>query len=230
MDRYNRNQLIEGIGSEGQEALSKAKVLVVGAGGLGSPCLLYLTSAGIGTIGIVEHDTVDISNLQRQILYSEKDIGFPKIDGAKDRLESLNSEIKFQLHPYRLTSLNAKELFNTYDFIVDCSDNFETKYLINDTCVDLKKPFSFGTVIAMQGQVFTYIPGSNSLRTIFGAPPPINEQVKASQIGILGAISGVIGSIQATEVIKYFTELGELLVNQLLLINGLDFSFQTLKL
>lgn len=230
MDRYNRNQLIKGIGSKGQKALYEAKVLVVGAGGLGSPCLLYLAAAGIGTIGIVEYDKVDISNLQRQILYSEKDIGLFKIDSAEKRLQALNSEIKINKHPYKLTSLNVKELFYDYDFIVDCSDNFETKYLINDTCVKLDKPFSFGTVIAMQGQVFTYTPGNSSLRNIFGPPPLVENQVKASQIGILGAMSGMIGSIQATEVVKYFTGIGELLINKLLIINGIDFSLQVLTL
>ncbi len=230
MDRYNRNQLIKGIGSEGQKALYEAKVLVVGAGGLGSPCLLYLAAAGIGTIGIVEYDRVDISNLQRQILYSEEDIGLLKIDSAEKRLQALNSEIIINKHPRKLTSLNVKELFDPYDFIVDCSDNFETKFLINDTCVKLKKPFSFGTVIAMQGQVLTYTPGSSSLRNLFGTPPPTENQVKASQIGILGAMSGMIGSIQATEVVKYFTGIGELLVNKLLIVSGMDFSIQVLTL
>ena len=229
MDRYSRNRLIKGIGKEGQEALSRAKVLVVGAGGLGSPCLLYLASAGIGTLGIVEYDKVDITNLQRQILYTEEDLFLPKIEIAKKRVQALNSKIKVQTHPFKLNARNSTPLFEDYDFIVDCSDNFETKYLINDICVEIGKPFSFGSVISLQGQALTYTPGNTSLRTVFGNPPHPNKQIKAAQVGVLGSMAGIIGSIQATEVIKYFTRLERLLVNRLLLINGGDFSIQILN-
>lgn len=229
MDRYSRNKLIEGFGEEGQEALSQASVLIVGAGGLGSPCLLYLASAGIGTLGIVEYDRVEPSNLQRQILYTEQQLNYPKVEMAKERLQALNSNIKIQTHPFALNATNSSTLFRPYDFIVDCSDNLETKYLINDTCVELEKPFSFGSVIGLQGQTLTYTPGNTSLRTLFGNLPHPDKQIRASQVGVLGAMAGLIGSIQATEVIKYLTGVGQLLVNRLLLVNGKDFSFQILR-
>lgn len=228
MDRYNRNILIEGFGKEGQEALSRAKLLVVGAGGLGSPCLLYLASAGIGTLGIVEYDQVDRTNLQRQILYLEKELNSPKVEIVQKKLQALNSNIQIQTHPFELNATNSHALFNKYDFIVDCSDTFETKYLINDTCVEIGKPFCFGSVISLQGQILTYTPGNTSIRTLFGDPPKPEEQLKASQVGVLGSMAGIIGSIQATEVMKYFTGLGQLLVNRLLLIDGRDFSIQVL--
>ena len=230
MTRYNRNILINGLGIRGQKALSQAKVLVVGAGGLGSPCLLYLASAGVGTLGIVEYDQVDLSNLQRQILYTEENIDHSKIEAAKEKLQALNSTIKINTYPIKLDQETSRILFKNYDFIVDCTDNFKTKYLINDACVEINKPFSFGSVISLQGQILTYIPGSASLRIIFGNPPSPEKQIKASKIGVLGSMAGLVGSIQATEVIKYFTGIGELLTNKLLLIDGKDFSFQVLKI
>ena len=230
MERYSKNLLIKGFGIEGQKALTQAKVLVVGAGGLGSPCLLYLASAGVGTIGIIEYDVVDYSNLQRQILYSEEQVGSSKLSIAKTKLQQLNSEIKINTYSITLNKSNARALFLSYDFIIDCTDNIETKYLINDLCVELEKPFSYGSVVGMQGQLFTYMPGHFTLRDFFGPPPSIENQIKASNSGILGSIAGMAGSIQATETIKYFTQIGHLLTDRLLLIHGEDFSIQVLNM
>lgn len=230
MERYNRNILIDGLGEEGQAKLKAARVLVIGSGGLGSPVLLYLAAAGVGTLGVVDYDTVDESNLQRQILHFSEDVGTDKVVSACRKLRALNPEIEVVAHHTKFTADNAVELVASYDFVVDCSDNFVTKYLIDDVCVAQQKPYSHGSVVAMRGEVMTYTPGHAGYRSVFGDPPLDGSGIVSSQMGILGALAGVVGSIQATEVIKYFTGIGELLTNRLLIIDGRTMSFQSLRM
>lgn len=227
--RYHRNILVEGMGMEGQERLQASKVLVIGAGGLGSPVLYYLAAAGIGTLGIVDHDVVDISNLQRQILHCTNDIGKYKVDSAAEKLQALNPDIQFQLYPEAFTETNAKQMVESYDFIIDCCDNYTTKFLIDDICVATKKPYSHGAVLSMQGETMTYIPGSTCYRDIFTNIPEDSSK-SSSQAGIIGSIAGIIGCIQATEAIKYIAGLGELIVNRLLIFDGRTMQFRTLQI
>jgi len=230
MERYNRNILIEGFGEEGQARLKNAKVLVIGTGGLGSPVLLYLAAAGVGTLGMVDYDVVDESNLQRQILHFTEDIGRDKNLSASRKIMALNPEVKVITYSKKFSSDNAIELITPYDFVVDCCDNFATKFLIDDICVQQRKPYSHGSVVAMRGEVMTYLPGTTSYRSIFGDQPEDEDQFISSQVGILGAMAGIVGSIQATEVIKYITGIGELLTNRLLIIDGRTMSFQSLRI
>lgn len=228
--RYNRNTLIEGFGDEGQEKLAAAKVLVIGAGGLGSPVLLYLAAAGVGTLGIADYDIVDITNLQRQILHTTNDLGKLKINSATLKLAAFNPGIIIQTHHKKFTDENAISIVNDYDFIVDCSDNYTTKLLINDTCVKLQKPYSHGAVISLRGEAMTYLPGSACYRCVFDTPPEDNTLPGSSQIGVLGAVTGIIGSIQATETIKYLIGMREqLILNRMLIINAKDMTFVSLK-
>lgn len=229
MDRYHRNELIEGIGKEGQQKLLQSKVLVIGAGGLGSPVLQYLAAAGIGTIGIVDYDIVDITNLQRQVLHFTEDIGCPKVESAINKLSRLNPNI--DLVPYRekFTEENASALIQQYDFVIDCCDNYEAKFLINDVCASNNKAFSHGAVLSMKGEVMTYIPGSACYRCVFGEPSAEGEMPTSSQVGILGAVAGTIGTIQATEAIKYLTGVGELLTNRILIYDARSVAFHSLK-
>lgn len=229
MERYNRNILIEGFGQEGQAKLKAASVLVVGSGGLGSPVLLYLAAAGIGTLGIVDFDVVDESNLQRQILHFTCDVGTDKVLSASNKLHALNPEVNVITYNEKFTPDNAAKLISGYDFVVDCCDNFATKFLIDDTCVQQHKPYSHASVIAMRGEVMTYTPGNACYRDIFGGRPADESGLASSEVGILGAMAGIVGSIQATEVIKYFTGTGNLLTNRLLIIDGRTMLFQTLK-
>lgn len=229
MERYNRNIRIEGFGLEGQQKLKVANVLVIGSGGLGSPVLYYLAAAGIGTLGIVDYDRVDESNLQRQILHFTADVGRDKVASAAEKLHDLNPEIEIKTYNEKFTADNAAVLMSSYDFVVDCCDNFATKFLIDDTCVALQKPYCHASVVAMRGEVMTYLPGTASYRSIFGGQPMDEIGLVSSQVGILGAMAGIVGSIQATEVIKYFTGIGELLTNRLLIVDGCTMCFQLLK-
>jgi len=225
MDRYNRNKLLEGFGEEGQEKLRRSRVLVIGAGGLGSPVLSYLAAAGVGTIGIIDSDRIEASNLQRQILHRTADIGLLKTDSAAAKLKALNPEIEVITHTTRFTAANARALIQPYDFIIDCCDNFATKYLINDTCVAMQKPFSHGAVVALRGEVMTYTPGNASYRDIFEDAPEDGTVPTSAQIGILGSIAGIIGSIQATEAIKYIVGTGDLILNRILIFDGCTMQF-----
>lgn len=228
--RYNRNILIEGFGEEGQQKLQNSKVLVIGAGGLGSPVLYYLAAAGIGTLGIIDSDVVDISNLQRQILHRSDEIGIPKIISAKEKLEALNPDVHIIPYQERFTQDNAAELVRQYDFIVDCCDNYETKFRINDICVAELKPYSHGAVLTLRGEVMTYIPGSADYRKVFESPPPEGSVPTSAQTGILGSIAGIVGSVQATETIKYLTGIGDLILNRILIIDGKTMAFQSLRI
>lgn len=229
--RYSRHLLLSEIGREGQEKLKAAKVLVIGAGGLGCPALLYLTAAGVGTIGIIDHDTVDFSNLQRQVLYKESDIGQPKVTCAKAHLSAQNPFINISTFETQLTSRNALEIIADFDFVIDGSDNFATRYLVNDACVMLDKPFIYGAIHRFSGQiaVFNYQNGP-TYRCLFPEPPLPGEVPSCSEAGVLGVLPGIIGSFQATEAIKMITEIGEVASGKLVLIDTLTLEFNKLNI
>jgi len=221
--RYNRQIILPGIGESGQEKLKAAKVLVVGAGGLGSPVLLYLAAAGIGNIGIIDGDNIDKSNLQRQILYTTEDENKSKSETAKEKLTSLNPLVKITSYSQQLNADNALSIIPDYDIVVDGSDNFPTRYLVNDACVMLNKPFVSGAVYQFEGQVsvFNYNNGP-TYRCLFPESPGPEESPDCSQAGVLGALTGIIGSMQATEVIKIVTGIGTVLSGRMMLINILE--------
>ena len=218
--RYDRHLKLEGFGPAKQELLSNAAILVIGAGGLGVPVLQYLTAMGIGKIGIVEHDTISITNLQRQVLYHTAEQGQSKLFTAIKRLQQLNPEVQFIPHATWLSPGNALEIFKAYDVIVDCSDNFGTRYLVNDACVLLNKPFVYGAIHKYEGQVsvFNY-KESATYRCLFPEPPAPGTMQNCSDIGVLGVLPGIIGTYQANEVVKIVCGIGEPLSNQLLTID-----------
>ncbi|QKX04458.1 HesA/MoeB/ThiF family protein [Aquimarina sp. TRL1] len=221
--QYSRHLILEEIGEEGQQKIGSSKVLVIGAGGLGCPVLQYLTAAGIGHIGIVDDDVVDQTNLQRQILYTIDDIGKPKAITASKRLEKLNPYIFFKVYNERLTKENVLDIFSEYDIVVDGSDNFPTRYLVNDACVLLDKPLVFGSIFKFQGQVsvFNY-KGGATYRCLYPTPPEPDAVPNCSEIGVLGVLPGIIGSFQANEVIKMVLEIGDVLSGKLLCIDALS--------
>jgi adenylyltransferase/sulfurtransferase len=219
------------IGVEGQEKLRRAKVLVVGAGGLGSPVSIYLAAAGVGTIGLVDFDKVDATNLHRQILYGTSAVGRPKLDAARERLEDLNDEIRIVTHDARLTSENALEILGGYDVIVDGTDNFATRYLVNDACVLLGKPNVYGSIFRFDGQVSVF--GTKEgpcYRCLYPTPPPPHLVPSCAEGGVLGVLPGVVGTLQATETIKLITGAGETLAGRLLLFDALHATFRSMKL
>lgn len=226
---YNRHLILEEVGETGQLKLKQAKVLVIGAGGLGCPVMQYLTAAGVGTIGIVDDDIIEISNLQRQVLYSYDDLGKPKAQTAAVKLSRLNPLVKFQVYLKKITFENALELFSKYDIIVDGTDNFPTRYLVNDAAVLSNKPLVFGSIFKFEGQVsvFNYEKGP-TYRCLYPNPPK-NKGMSCSDIGVLGVLPGVIGSLQANEVLKIILELGTPLSGQLLLFNALTGKQNILK-
>ncbi len=220
MKRYSRHITLSEVGLMGQLKISESKVLVIGAGGLGSPLLLYLTAAGVGTIGIVDFDTVSESNLQRQVLFREQDIDKKKAEVAKTLLEARNSEITIHSYPVPLDVSNAIETIQKYDIVVDCTDNFRTRYLINDACVKLNKPFVFAAIYKFEGQlsVFNYH-GGPTYRCLFPNPPKAGEVPNCEEAGVLGVLPGVLGMHQANEVLKIILSIGEVLSGQLLSIH-----------
>ena len=221
--RYDRQMILPEVGSEGQKKLKKSKILIVGAGGLGSPAAVYLAGAGVGTIGIMDADTVSISNLQRQIVHNIKTENLNKAESAKMALQKLNDKIEIKEYPYALTVDNAEKIISEYDFVIDAVDNFETKFLINDTCVLLEKPFCHAGILRFEGQVMTYVPGNHPCyRCIFEEIPESGSIPNCSQAGIIGAVAGIIGSIQALEAIKYLLGVGELLTGRIFVLDGLS--------
>lgn len=231
LERYSRHIALKEVGIEGQQKLLNAKVLIIGAGGLGSSVAMYLVSAGIGTIGIADADKVDLSNLQRQIIHTTKDIGKPKVYSAKETMENMNPNTIIKTYHTFVTNKNIIELIQDYDFIVDCTDNFSSKFLINDACVITKKPFSHAGIIGFQGQLMTYVPNKGACyRCIFKEPPQENSVPTCKQVGIIGAMCGVIGSLQAMETIKYILGIDNLLTGYLLTYNALTMDFRKIKL
>lgn len=230
IERYSRQILLPDVGGKGQEKLLNAKVLIIGAGGLGSPAGLYLTSAGIGKIGIVDSDKVELNNLQRQILHATKDVGKAKVLSAKERLNNLNPDVEVITHRLRLTSKNILAIIKDYDIIVDGSDNFPTRYLVNDACVLSEKPLSHGGILKFDGQAITILPGKSACyRCLFPEPPPPGFAQSCQEAGILGAVAGLIGIVQANEVLKYILGIGNLLTGKLLIFNALNPSFRQVK-
>jgi molybdopterin-synthase adenylyltransferase len=227
--RYSRHILLSEVGVEGQQKLLESNVLIVGAGGLGSPIALYLAAAGVGNIGIIDGDVVDITNLQRQIIHFTPDVDRPKVLSAKEKMEKLNTDVKIKAYQELLTADNIFEIIAPYDFVVDGTDNFATKFLINDACVLAKKPFSHGGILRFEGQTFTHTPGNACYRCLFDSPPPANAVPTCSQAGVLGSIAGMLGTIQATEVLKFLLQQGDLLTNRMLMFKALEMEFRTVK-
>ncbi len=223
LKRYKRQIILPELGIAGQQKLKNARVLMVGAGGLGCPVLQYLVAAGVGFIGVVDDDTVDETNLHRQILYSAGDIGKNKAQVALEKLSVLNPHVKFSAYPVRLSMQNADQLFRAYDLVIDGSDNFPTRYLVNDTCAALNLPLVFGSLFKFEGQVsvFNYH-GGPDYRSIFPDPPGIDEVPNCAEIGVIGVLPGIIGTYMANEAIKVICEMGEVLSGKLLCINALD--------
>jgi adenylyltransferase/sulfurtransferase len=230
VDRYSRHIIMSQVGPAGQRKLMESKVLIIGAGGLGGPAALYLALAGIGTIGIVDFDVVDLSNLQRQVLHQNDDIGRTKTESAKATLNNYNPDVNVVLHETPIHSENANEIISQYDIIVNGADNFTTRYLVNDAAYLAGKTLVDGSILLFDGQATVYVPGSGCYRCLFPAPPPPGAVPNCAEAGVLGALTGIIGSIQATEVIKQILEIGEPLVGRLLLLDALSMEFRVVKL
>ena len=229
--RYSRHLILPEVGMEGQQKLKAAKVLCVGTGGLGSPLALYLAAAGIGTLGLVDFDVVDSSNLQRQIIHSTKDVGRPKIDSATEKLQALNPFLNVVKHEAMLTSQNALEIISQYDIVADGTDNFPTRYLVNDACVLTGKPNAYGSIFRFEGQASVFATEQGPCyRCLYPEPPPPGLVPSCAEGGVLGILPGLVGVIQATEVIKLILGKGEPLIGRLLLVNALDMRFRELKL
>ena len=228
LKRYNRHIILPEIGIEGQGKLKAASVLVIGAGGLGCPVLQYLTAAGVGHIGIVDDDIVDDSNLQRQILFNVNDVGKPKVSSAIEKLRLQNPYSHFTPYQTRLSAANAIDIMGGYDIVADGSDNFPTRYLVNDACVILNKPLVFGSVFKFEGQLAVFnFKSSATYRCLYPEPPSSEEVPNCSEIGVLGVLPGIVGLLQANEVIKMITGIGDVLVNQLLRFDALSMNFET---
>ncbi|MEN8251236.1 MAG: molybdopterin-synthase adenylyltransferase MoeB [Bacteroidota bacterium] len=236
LKRYSRHILLPDFGKEGQTKLKKSKVLVVGAGGLGSPLLSYLTAAGVGTIGIIDYDLVELSNLQRQLLFTENDIGKPKLHVAVKKLKELNPHVNFVLYDDKLTSDNALEIIKEYDLVADGSDNFPTRYLVNDACVILDKPNVYASIYQFEGQVSVFNFFNNvgergpNYRDFYPTPPPPDTVPNCAEGGVLGVLAGIVGSLQANEVIKLLTGIGTTLSGKLFIIDTLTLESRTIKL
>ena len=229
--RYSRHLIMPEVGMTGQKKLKKASVLCVGAGGLGSPLAFYLTAAGVGRIGIVDFDVVEFSNLQRQILHTTDDVGRSKLDSAADKLKALNPNVNVELHETRLTSENALQLFEKYDIIVDGTDNFPTRYLVNDACVLTGKPNVYGSIFRFEGQASIFATSDGPCyRCLYPEPPPPGLVPSCAEGGVLGILPGLVGLVQATETIKLILEKGNSLVGRLLLFDALGMKFRELKL
>lgn len=228
--RYSRHIILQDVGGVGQKKLLKAKVLLVGAGGLGSPAAMYLAAAGVGTLGLVDFDKVDLSNLQRQILHRTKDVGRPKLDSAADTLNALNPDVKVVRHNVVLNSENVMDVIKDYDIVVNGTDNFPTRYLVNDACVFAGKPLVDGSIFMFEGQVTVYdAKHGPCYRCLFPTPPPPGEVPSCQEAGVLGVLPGIIGSIQAVEAIKLILGKGDPLIGRLLLFDALPMEFRELK-
>lgn len=229
MERYSRQVLLQEVGVEGQRKLLDSKVLIIGAGGLGSPAALYLAAAGVGTLGIVDGDRVDLTNLQRQILHYTHDVGRPKTQSARRTLEDINPDVEVRTYQTVLTSENALEILKDYDVVVNGCDNFPTRYLVNDACVMLGKPLVDASILRWEGQATTYLPGRGCYRCLFPSPPPPGSVPSCAEAGIIGAVAGFFGTLQALEAIKILLGVGETLANRLLLFDALSGELRTVR-
>lgn len=229
-NRYARHFILPDVGEKGQEKIKNSKVLIVGAGGLGAPAAMYLAAAGVGTIGILDFDNVDITNLQRQIIYTEKDLGKPKAEAAAERLREMNSEIKVYAVKEKLTKDNSFNFFKDYDIIIDACDNFDTRYIISDTCTALNKPHIYGAIFEFYGQVAVLGKNGPCLRCLSDPEKDKTEVISSQKVGVLGAVPGVIGSLQAVETLKYILGIGENLQGKMIFVNMLDMSFDMVEI
>jgi adenylyltransferase/sulfurtransferase len=228
--RYSRHILLPQVGGTGQRALRESKVLVIGAGGLGSPVILYLAAAGVGTIGIADGDVVDLSNLQRQISHGTADVGRQKVISAAESVAAINPGVTIVPYPYRLNSENITKIIQDYDFIVEGTDNFPAKYLVNDACYFTGKPFSIGGILRFEGNTMTHVPGSACYRCVFPQIPPAGVIPTCAEAGVLGAVAGMIGTVQATETLKYLLGIGNLLTNRILTMDALAMQWRTIPI
>jgi len=232
IERYARQILLAGVGQKGQKKLLESSVLCVGTGGLGSAVLNYLAVAGVGRLGIIDGDKVELSNIHRQVIYTTEDLGRPKVEVARDRIRALNPEVTVETHPGRLTAANALEIIPKYDAVVDACDNFPTRFLSNDACFFTKRPLFFGSVLRFEGQATVFFPGRPEepcYRCLFPEPPPAGFVPSTAEVGILGAVAGLIGTIQATECMKYLLSIGNGLNRRLLLYDGLTMMFRPIE-
>jgi sulfur-carrier protein adenylyltransferase/sulfurtransferase len=229
--RYARHLILPEVGPDGQRRLKASRVLLIGAGGLGSPAAMYLAAAGVGTLGMVDFDVVDATNLQRQILHHTPDIGRPKLDSARERIAGINPNVEFRAHPERLTSDNALEILADYDLVVDGSDNFPTRYLVNDACVLSGRPYIYGSIFRFDGQLSVFAAeGGPCYRCLFAEPPPPGLVPSCAEGGVLGVLPGIVGSLQAMEAIKLLLGVGEPMVGRLLMFDALRMQFRELRL
>ena len=233
IERYSRHIILKEVGVKGQKKLFESKVLVIGTGGLGAPAAMFLAAAGVGTIGLVDYDVVELSNLQRQIIHLTEDVGKPKVLSGKETIGKMNPDVDVAIYKEWVSAGNIKDIIKDrdYDFIIDGTDNFPAKFLINDACVLTRKPFSHAGIIRFQGQTMTYVPGEGPCyRCVFQAPPPPDAVPTCKQAGVLGVMGGIIGTIQATEAIKQILGIGDLLTGSLLTYDALKMEFRKVKL
>ncbi|MFA5043906.1 MAG: molybdopterin-synthase adenylyltransferase MoeB [Kiritimatiellia bacterium] len=231
IERYSRHIILPEVGGKGQAQLLVGKVLIVGAGGLGSPAALYLAAAGVGAIGLIDADVVDLSNLQRQVIHATSDLGRPKVESAGSKMRAINPDVTVQAYRERLTAANAPAVLKDYDFVIDGTDNFASKFLVADACHFMQKPYSHAGILRFEGQALTVIPGKTTCyRCVFGAPPPPGAAPSCSQAGVLGVVAGVLGCIQATEAAKFLLGIGDLLTDRLLIYNALRMKFREVTL
>jgi adenylyltransferase/sulfurtransferase len=230
LQRYSRHLILADVGLEGQRRIKAARILLIGAGGLGSPAALYLAAAGVGTLGIVDFDVVDVTNLHRQVLHGTSAVGIPKLESARARIAELNPNVDVVTHETRLTSANALEILGQYDIIVDGTDNFATRYLTNDACVMLGKPNVYGSIFQFDGQASVFsLPGGPCYRCLFPEPPPPGSVPSCAEGGVLGVLPGLIGTIQATEALKLVLGIGTSLAGRLLLVDAMEMTFRTVR-
>ncbi len=231
LERYSRHIILKEIGVKGQKKLMNGSVLIIGAGGLGAPAALYLAAAGVGKIGIVDADVVDLSNLQRQVIHTTADVGRPKVESAAETMRAINPDVEVVTYHEFISSANIMDIIKDYDFVLDGTDNFPAKFLINDACVMADKPFSHAGILRFKGQLMTVIPHqSPCYRCVFKTMPPKDAIPTCKQAGVIGAMAGVIGSLQALEAVKFLTGAGELLTGKLLTFDALTMKFHTVKL
>jgi molybdopterin/thiamine biosynthesis adenylyltransferase len=230
LERYSRHIILREIGIEGQQKILEGRVLIIGAGGLGSPAALYLAAAGVGTIGLVDGDNVDLSNLQRQIIHFTPDLGKPKVISAKEKIAVINPDVQVVLHQERVYAKNIADIIKDYDFVIDGTDNFPAKFLVNDACVLGGKPFSHGGILKFDGQTMTYVPGSACFRCVFAHSPAKGAVPACSQAGVLGAVAGMLGTIQSAEALKYLLGYDGLLTNRFLIFDAMNMNFRTVNI
>ncbi len=229
VQRYSRHIIMPDVGGAGQRKLLNASVLLTGAGGLGSPTAMYLAAAGVGKIGIVDYDVVDVTNLQRQLLHRQQDIGRPKVDSAADTIRSINPEVEVVKHPLMLNSDTVMDVIKDYDIVVDGTDNFPTRYLMNDACYFADKPNVHGSIFMFEGQATTFVPGRGCYRCLYPDPPPPGMVPSCSEAGVLGVLPGIIGCVNAIETIKLILGIGDVLDNRLLMFDALRMDFRIIK-